>query len=108
MQTKKDDFTTKCIVVAAIFEDSVSGVIPVAVDKINNIVESLSPRLGVNEVGFCCISSAIVGSYRRILVLRTLPVPINFLYTANRQINFINLYLFSFLTYFCIHNGIRK
>ena len=30
------------------------------------------------------------------------------LYTANRQIEFINLYLFSFLTYFCIHNGIRK
>ena len=47
-------------------------------------------------------------SYRRILVLRTLPVPVNFLYTANRQIKFIKLYLFSFLTYFCIHNGIRK
>ena len=32
----------------------------------------------------------------------------HFLYTANRQIQFIYLYLFSFLTYFCIHNGIRK
>ena len=49
-----------------------------------------------------------VCTYRRILVPRTLPVPINFLYTANRQIKFIYLYLFSFLTYFCIHNGIRK
>ena len=47
-------------------------------------------------------------SYRRILVPRSLTVPIIFLYTANRQIKFINLYLFSFLTYFCIHNGIRK
>ena len=39
-------------------------------------------------------------SYRRILVPRTLPVPISFLYTANRQITFINLYLFSFLHIF--------
>ena len=31
---RKDDFTTKCIVVAAIFKDSDSGVIPVPVDKI--------------------------------------------------------------------------
>ena len=30
------------------------------------------------------------------------------LYTANRQMEFINLYLFSFLTNFCIQNGIRK
>ena len=57
---RKDDFTTKCIVVAAIFEDSVSGVIPVAVDKINKMPESGSPRLGVNEVSFCWISSTIV------------------------------------------------
>ena len=47
-------------------------------------------------------------AYRRILVPMTLPEPINYLYTANRQIKFIYLYLFSFLTYFCIHNGIRK
>ena len=47
-------------------------------------------------------------SYPIILVPRTLPVPINFLYTANRQKKIINLYLFSFLTYFCIHHGIRK
>ena len=47
-------------------------------------------------------------TYRRILVPRTLPVPINYLYTANRQIKFIYLYLFSFLTHFCIHNSIRK
>ena len=32
-QTRKDYFTTKSIVVAAIFEDSVSRVIPVAVEK---------------------------------------------------------------------------
>ena len=44
----------------AIFEDSVRGVIPVAVDKINKIAESGSPRFGVNEVGFCLISSTIV------------------------------------------------
>ena len=37
---------------AAIFEDSVSGVIPVAVDKIDKLAEGGSPRLGVNEVGF--------------------------------------------------------
>ena len=41
---RKDDFTTKCIVVAAIFEDSVSGMIPVAVDKINKMTECGSPR----------------------------------------------------------------
>ena len=57
---RNDDFTTKCNVVAAIFEDLVSGVIPVAVDKINKMAESGSPRLGVNEVGFCWISSTIV------------------------------------------------
>ena len=40
-QTRKDDFTTKCIVVVAIFEDSVvSRVIPVAVDKIKKMAES--------------------------------------------------------------------
>ena len=50
-QTRKDEFTTKCIVVSAIFEDSVSRVIPVAVDKINKMAESGSPCLGVNE--FC-------------------------------------------------------
>ena len=33
-----------------IFEDSVSVVILVAVDKINKMTESGSPRLGVNEV----------------------------------------------------------
>ena len=47
-QTRKDHFTTKCIVVAAIFKDSVSGVIPVAVDKINKMAESGSTHLGVN------------------------------------------------------------
>ena len=37
----------------AIFEDSVNGVIPVAVDKISKIMaESGDPRLEVNEVGF--------------------------------------------------------
>ena len=55
-----DNFTTKCSVVAAIFEDSVSGVIPVAVDKINQMAECGSPRFGVNTVGFCWISSTIV------------------------------------------------
>ena len=51
MLTNKDDFTTKCIVLAAIFEDSVSRVIPVhvAVDKINKMAESGSPRLRENE-----------------------------------------------------------
>ena len=34
-QTEEKDFITKCIVVAGIFEDTVSGVILVAVDKIN-------------------------------------------------------------------------
>ena len=42
----------KWIVVAAIFEDSVSGMIPVAVDIINKMAECGSPRLNVNEVGF--------------------------------------------------------
>ena len=49
-QTRKDDFATKFIVVAAIFVDSVRGVIPVATDKINKMADSGSPRLGVNEV----------------------------------------------------------
>ena len=49
---RKDDFTTKGIVVAAIFEESVRGVIPVPVDKINKKAECESPRFGVNEVGF--------------------------------------------------------
>ena len=35
-----------------IFENSVSGVIPVAVDKINMMAELGSPRLEVNEVSF--------------------------------------------------------
>ena len=51
-QTRKDDFTMKCIVVVAILEDSVSGMIPVAVDKINKMAECGYPRLEVNEVGF--------------------------------------------------------
>ena len=54
-QTRKDYFTTKCIVVAAKFEDSVSGMTPVAIDKINKMVElecGGSPSLEVNEVGF--------------------------------------------------------
>ena len=38
---------------------SVSGVIPVPVDKINKMAESGAPRLGVNEVVFCWISSII-------------------------------------------------
>ena len=59
-QTRKDYFTTKCIFVAAIFEDFVSGVIPEAVDKINKMAESGSPRLGVNEVWFFLIPSTIV------------------------------------------------
>ena len=53
---RKDDFTTKCIVVAAIFEDSVSGVIPVSVDKISKMVEipisSLGSDLGWFFAGF--------------------------------------------------------
>ena len=51
-QTGKDYFTTKCIAVAAIFKDFVSGIIPVAVDKINKMAECGSPRLEVNEVCF--------------------------------------------------------
>ena len=52
-QTRKDDFTMKCIIViTAIFEDSVSGVIPVAADKINKFAESGSPHLGVNDMVF--------------------------------------------------------
>ena len=39
-QTRKDDFTTRCIVVAVIFKYSISRVIPVAVDKINKMAES--------------------------------------------------------------------
>ena len=39
-QTRKDDFTTKNMVEAAIFEDSISGMIPVAVDKINEMAEA--------------------------------------------------------------------
>ena len=42
----------KFIVVVAIFEDLVSGMIPVTVDKINKMAECRSPRLEVNEVGF--------------------------------------------------------
>ena len=52
IQTRKDNFTMKCIVEAAIFEDSVSGMITVAVDKINKMAECGFPRLEVNEVGF--------------------------------------------------------
>ena len=36
---RKDDFTTKCIVVAAIFKNFACGMIPVAVDKINKMAE---------------------------------------------------------------------
>ena len=53
---RKDDFKMKCIVVAAIFVDSVSGVILVVVYKINKMAD----RLGVNEFGFCWISSTRV------------------------------------------------
>ena len=59
-QTRKDDFTMKCIVLVPIFELSVSGVIPVAVNKINKMAESGSPPLGLNKNGFCWISSTIV------------------------------------------------
>ena len=60
-QVREDNFTTKCIVEAAIFQDSVSGVIPVAVDKINKMAESGPPRLGINAVGFSgLLLSAIV------------------------------------------------
>ena len=52
IQMSKDDFTTKCIVVEVIFEDSASGVIFVPADKINKMAECGSPRLGVNVVGF--------------------------------------------------------
>ena len=51
-QTRKEEFTTKCIVVAAIFEDSVSGMIPVAVDKINKMAECGSSRFEVKWVCF--------------------------------------------------------
>ena len=51
-QSRKDYFTMKCTIVVAISEDSISGVIPVAVVKINKMVESRSPHLGVNVVGF--------------------------------------------------------
>ena len=37
---EKDEFTTKCIVLVARFEDFVRGVIPVAVNKINKMAES--------------------------------------------------------------------
>ena len=40
---------------AAIFEDSVSGLIPASVVKINKMVESKSPWMGVNEVCFLLI-----------------------------------------------------
>ena len=59
-QTRKDDFTMKCIVEAAIFENSVSGMIPVSCCKIYKMVECGYPRLEVNEVGFCWISLTIV------------------------------------------------
>ena len=62
-QTRKDDFITKCIVVVAILEFSISGVIPVPVDKINKMPECGSPRLEVNEVGLLLdffISSCII------------------------------------------------
>ena len=49
---EKDNITTKCTVIAAIFEDFVSRVIPVAVVKINKLAESGSPRLKENEVFF--------------------------------------------------------
>ena len=52
-QTIKYYFTTKCIFVAATFEDYVSGMTPVAIDKINKMAEcGGSPPLEVNEVGF--------------------------------------------------------
>ena len=53
---KKDNFTTKYTFVATIFEDYVSGVIPVAVVKINKKAEIESPRMEVNEVCFSLIS----------------------------------------------------
>ena len=51
-QMRKDDFTTKCIVLAAIFEDSVSEMISVSVDKINKMAECGYASMEVNEVGF--------------------------------------------------------
>lgn len=42
---KEDDLTTKYVVVAAMFKDSVSEVIPVAVDNLNMMVESEALRL---------------------------------------------------------------
>ena len=58
---KKENFTTNCTVIAMIFEDSVGGVIPVAVTKINKMTENESPHMGVNVVVvFCCFSSTIV------------------------------------------------
>ena len=47
---KKYNFTRKCTVIAAIFKDSVSGVIPVAIVKIKKMAESRFPRFQVNEV----------------------------------------------------------
>ena len=49
---RKDDFATKYIIVAAIFEDSVNRVI--AIDKINKMADSGSPRFGVIEISFFC------------------------------------------------------
>ena len=49
---KKRCFTTKCTVAAAIFKDSISGMIPVAVVKINKMEDSRHPRLGGNKVVF--------------------------------------------------------
>ena len=45
-------FYKECIVVVAIFEISVSGMISVAVDKINKMAVFGSPLLEVNEFGF--------------------------------------------------------
>ena len=50
--------------------------------------------LAQNSINWRCWRKHVVQPYRRILVPRTLPVPINFLYTANRQIKFIYLYIF--------------
>ena len=44
---EKDNFTMKCTVTAALFEDSFSGVIPVVVVKINIMVESQSAHMEV-------------------------------------------------------------
>lgn len=56
---KRDYFTTLYIVGAAISQDSVSEVLPVAVDTMNKMAERGSPHLRVNGVGFCWISSRI-------------------------------------------------